>query len=73
MWATSIPASGKIHPTYETFIWEWKDFTRHKQLKAYYHKNRREALYFHFRFCRTIAARDLKRVLENDDPFSETP
>ena len=30
MWATSIPASGKIHPTYETFIWEWKDFTRQK-------------------------------------------
>ena len=31
MWATSIPASGMIHPTYETFIWEWKDFGDKKE------------------------------------------
>lgn len=73
MWATSIPATGMIHPTYETFVWEWKGFERKKRLKAYYHDSRKMALEFHFRFCRTLAARDLMQVLENDHPFHETP
>jgi len=69
MWATEIPATGMRHPTYETIIWEWKDKKRGSLLKTYYHIGRVSSLEFHFRFCRTLAWRQLYKEMENDNPY----
>lgn len=73
MWATSISATGMRHPTYETFIWEWdaKEKKRGKLIKQYYFEGRNEAIKFHFRFCRTLAWRQLKQNMPNDNPYVE--
>ena len=71
MWATSIMATGMKHPTYETFIWEWdtEKKERGKLIKQYYHSFRKTAILFHFRFCRTLAWRDLKEKMPNDHAY----
>ena len=71
MWATGIAATGMKHPTYETFIWEWNIETkqRGKMVKQYYHHTRKQAIMFHFRFCRTIAWFDLKEKMPNDNAY----
>jgi len=73
MWATAIQATGMRHPTYETFIWEWdsKKKERGKLLKQYYHNGRRSAIKFHFRFCETLAWRQLKQDMPNDSQYVE--
>lgn len=73
MWATPISATGMRHPTYETFIWEWdaKENKRGKLIKQYYFENRNAAIKFHFRFCRTLAWRQLKQNIPNDNPYVE--
>lgn len=71
MWATDISATGMKHPTYETFIWEWdaEKRERGKMLKQYYHNGRKQAIKFHFRFCSTLAWRELKQNMPNDNPY----
>ena len=71
MWATGIPATGMYHPTYETFIWDWKipGKERGKLIKQYYHHDRKTAINFHFRLCRTLAFRDMKEKMPNDHAF----
>jgi hypothetical protein len=74
MWATGIPATGMIHPTYETFIWEWDYKNRERKnkiVKSYYHNDRDQAINFHFRFCRTMAWRQLRKKMETDYPYVE--
>ncbi len=73
MWATAISATGMRHPTYETFIWEWaeKDKKRGKMVKRYYFGSRKKAIEFHFRFCRTLAWRQIKKEMPSDSPFIE--
>ena len=67
MWA------GMIRPTYETIIWSWDTEKRErvKLLKHYYHEGREKAIKFHFRFAQTLAWRDLKQNLPNDNAYVE--
>ena len=62
MWGTSIASTGGIHPTYETFIWDWdsEKKERGKQRKAYYHSNREQAIEFHFKFCVKLTIFELR-------------
>jgi hypothetical protein len=73
MWATAISATGMRHPTYETIIWEWdaEKRERGKLLKHYYHNDRKSAIRFHFKFAQTLAWRELKQNMPNDNPYVE--
>lgn len=74
MWATYIPATEMRHPTYETFIWEWDEEKRKRGelIKQIYHSGfRKTAINFHFRFCRTLAWRQLKHKIKKDSPYIE--
>jgi hypothetical protein len=73
MWATAISATGMRHPTYETIIWAWdaEKRERGKLLKHYYHDGRKQAIKFHFRFSQTLAWRELKQNMPNDNAYVE--
>lgn len=73
MWATAISATGMRHPTYETIIWAWvaEKRERGKLLKHYYHEGRNRAIKFHFRFAQTLAWRELKQNMPNDNAYVE--
>ena len=73
MWATAISATGMRHPTYETIIWAWdaEKRERGKLMKNYYHEGRNRAIKFHLRFAQTLAWREFKQNMPNDNPYVE--
>ena len=73
MWAPCIESMR--YPEYETFVWSYDkaEGRRGLLLKKYKHENRGRALDFHFRFCKSLAHRQLKQVLPDDSPFEDNP